>query len=132
MKTIYKGGNQNGSRKNLEGVVLERSECSSKEVSTVAEKWKMVKEIQEGEFRIRKEDGKCFLERRVTPINVTDECTTDFHMGPFSYPGAYIRVLHRGKVIGMVRFSNVEVKDPSYEFKSNYPDNYSFQIVKTS
>lgn len=94
-------------------------------------KWQTVRELQEGEFRIRKEGGKCFLEQRVEePEDVTKECTTDFHMGPISCPGAYIRILHRGKVIGMVHLKHIEIKDGSYTFKSNYPDNYSFQILK--
>ena len=55
----------------------------------MGKQWEKVRELNEGEFRIREEDGKCILERRaIMPINVTEECDVELYHGDLTPPKA--------------------------------------------
>lgn len=92
--------------------------------------WERVKELEEGEFRIRKENNKCILERKISmPVNVTGECYAELHTGELTpRNSAYIRVMHRGKLIGIAPASGIESRDDRYEFHIAGP--FSFAILK--
>ena len=94
-------------------------------------KWQMVRELHEGEFRIRKDDGKCFLEKMVKePENVTAECSAELYSGPCCTPGSfYIRLKHGDKVVAIVAMtSGIELRRGGYEIRPM--GGYSFEIFK--